>query len=203
MLLEPVAEPVENARIGERVSRAYAALSESHRRAADLLLREPFDAATMTIEEFAAAAGISTATANRFARALGFKRYADFRAEIVAAIRPARAPEDKLRAARRGASAADMIAASFDEDAINLRNTAALSAGKAEAAAGMLLEAPCVFTVGFGTSGYLASYAANLLDPLLADARFVAVEGGTEQTARRLVKLKARHLLVAITFPRY
>jgi DNA-binding MurR/RpiR family transcriptional regulator len=203
MELEP-AVSVMNARIGERLSRAYETLSESHRRAADLLLRKPFDAATMTIEEFAAAADISIATANRFARALGCDRYADFRSEIVEAIRPARAPEDKLRAARRSASAADTIASSLDEDAKNLRNTAAaFSKAQGEAAAGMLLEAARIFTVGFGTSGYLASYAANLLDPLLTDVRFVAVEGGTEQTARRLVKLRPRHLVVAITFPRY
>jgi DNA-binding MurR/RpiR family transcriptional regulator len=195
---------VVNAPIGQRIARAYRGLSDSQRRAADFVLGRSFDAATMTIEEFAAAVDVSTASANRFARALGFSRYADFRSEIVEAIRPARAPEEKLRAARRGIAAHRVIASSLDEDIANLRDTAAaLSAAHAETVARMLLDAARVFTVGFGTSGYLASFAANLLDPLCPDARFVAVEGGTEQTARRLLKLKAGHVLVAITFPRY
>jgi DNA-binding MurR/RpiR family transcriptional regulator len=195
---------VVNAPIGRRIVRAYRGLSDGQRRAADFLLGKPFDAATMTIEEFATAADVSTATANRFARALGFARYVDFRTEIVEAIRPARAQEEKLRAARRGASTAGMVAGSLEEDLANLRTTAAaLSAAHAEAAVGMLLDTARIFTVGFGTSSYLASYAANLLDPLCPDARFVAVEGGTEQTARRLVKLKPRDVVIAITLPRY
>src|SRR5262245_8999745 len=142
---------VVNAPIGRRIARAYRELSGGQRRAADFLLGKPFDAATMTIEEFAAAANISTATANRFAHALGFSRYTDFRTEIVEAIRPARAPEEKLRAARRGVSAAGIIASSLAEDLVNLGNTAAaLAAADAEAAARMLLDAPGVFTVGFG-----------------------------------------------------
>src|SRR5262245_45178808 len=127
---------VVNAPIGRRIARAYRGLSQGQRRAADFLLGKPFDAATMTIEEFASAAAVSPATANRFARALGFARYIDFRTEIVEAIRPARAQEEKLAAARHGASAAGMAKGSLAEDLANLRNTAdALSAVQAEAAA--------------------------------------------------------------------
>lgn len=158
----------------------------------------------MTIEEFADAARISAPTANRFARAIGFARYADFRAAIVEAIRPDRSPEEKLRHTRRGASSTRIVASSLEQDVANLRNTAGgLSQAQVEPAAQMLLEATAIFAIGFGTSGYVASYAANLLDPLLPDARFVAVEGGTEQTARRLVKLKSGHVVIAFTFPRY
>ena len=204
MDLEPPGVSVVNATIGERVARAYRELSGMHKRAADFVLARPFDAATMTIEEFAAVAQISTATANRFARALGFKRYADFRSEIVQAVRPPRAPEEKLRTQPTAETAPTIITHSLREDISNLSKTAAaLAATHAEAAVDMLLRSRRIFTVGFGTSGYLASYAANLLDPISADARFVAVEGGTEQTARRLLKLGPRHVLIAITFPRY
>jgi DNA-binding MurR/RpiR family transcriptional regulator len=193
-----------NTRIGRRIAGAYQDFSRSQRRAADFVVDKPFDAATMSIEEFAAAADISPASANRFARSLGFARYADFRSQIVEAIRPPRIQEDKLRALSRKMSAATVAARSLDEDMANLRNAAAaLSADQVEAAAGMLREARRIFTVGFGTSSYLASYAANLLDPLCADARFVAVEGGTEQSARRLIKLRAGDAVLAITLPRY
>lgn len=195
---------VVNTSIGERIARAYRELSDTHRRTADFLLAKPFDAATMTIEEFAAAAGISPATANRFARALGFERYADFRSEIVQAVRPPRAPEEKLRAQPANTTTATVIASSLQDDISNLSKTASALGGKqAEAAVNMLLRSDRIFTVGFGSSGYLAAYAANLLDPICADAQFAAVEGGTEQTVRRLLKLKPGHVVIAITFPRY
>ena len=112
--------------------------------------------------------------------------------------------EEKLSAARRGASVSAIIRASLDEDTANLRRTAeALSLQQAEAAAALIVEATRIFTVGFGSSSYLASYAANLLDPISADTRFVAVEGGTEQAARRLVKLRPGQVVIAITLPRY
>jgi DNA-binding MurR/RpiR family transcriptional regulator len=190
--------------IGQRVARVYGNLTDGQRRAADFLLGRPFDAATMGIEEFAAAAQVSTATANRFARSLGFPRYADFRSDIVETFRPGRMQEEKLSTARRGASVSATIAASLDEDTANLsRTTAALSLREAEAAAALIVKATRIFTVGFGTSSYLASYAANLLDPIAADTRFVAAEGGTEQAARRLVKLKPGQVVIAITLPRY
>ena len=193
-----------NTGIGQRIAAAYQEFSRSQRRAADFVVDKPFDAATMSIEEFAAAADISPASANRFAHALGFARYADFRSQIVDAVRPTRVQEDKLRAVSRKMSAATVAVRSLDEDIANLRNAASsLSADQVSTAVRMLIEARTVFTVGFGTSSYLASYAANLLDPLCADARFVSVEGGTEQSARRLIKLRAGDAVLAITLPRY
>ncbi|MFZ7208217.1 MurR/RpiR family transcriptional regulator, partial [Bordetella avium] len=55
--------------IAERIARAQPSFSRTQHRMAEYVLTHPFRVATMTIDEFAAAAGVSVATANRFARA--------------------------------------------------------------------------------------------------------------------------------------
>ena len=83
---------LSNAAITERIARGYPELSTAHRKAADFVLAHPFRAATMTIDELAGAVGMSVATANRFARALGFDGYPQFRSELVRAFESALAP---------------------------------------------------------------------------------------------------------------
>src|SRR5258708_2883955 len=98
-----------------RIATAYPGLSRAHRKAADFVLKHPFQAATMMIEELARAAGVSVATANRFARALGIDGYPAFRAELVEAFSATLAPVEKLRAQlRHSASSADIVRASLE-----------------------------------------------------------------------------------------
>src|SRR5258708_35593555 len=98
-----------------RIATAYPGLSRAHRKAADFVLKHPFQAATMMIEELARAADISVATANRFARALGISGYPAFRAELVRTFSATLAPVEKLRAElRRSASSADIVRASLE-----------------------------------------------------------------------------------------
>src|SRR5258708_12547451 len=84
-----------------RIATAYPGLSRAHRKAADFVLKHPFQAATMMIEELARAADISVATANRFARALGISGYPAFRAELVRTFSATLAPVEKLPPALR------------------------------------------------------------------------------------------------------
>src|SRR5204862_1262658 len=62
---------------------ALPTLTPAHQRMAQYVLENPFRAATMRIDEFATAVDVSVATANRFARALGFEGYPQFRTELV------------------------------------------------------------------------------------------------------------------------
>ena len=61
-------EPVS---IAIRIGRARPTLTRSHQQMADYVMAHPLQAATMPIDELAAAVGVSVATANRFARAIG------------------------------------------------------------------------------------------------------------------------------------
>jgi transposase-like protein len=76
------------------IARQYSNLSKSHRKTADYVLSNMLRAATLPIDQLAIAAGISIATANRFARALGFDSYPRFRAEVVNSLDAVFTPVD-------------------------------------------------------------------------------------------------------------
>src|SRR5262249_35565490 len=60
-----------------------------------------------------------------------------------------------------------------------------------------------IYTLGFGVSAYIASFAANGLVPFCRDVRFLAAEGGGEQAIRRMLTIGREDLLIAISIPRY
>ena len=83
--------------MAQRIARMLPTLSRSHRQVADYVLAHPLQAATLPIDELAATVGVSVATANRFARALEFDGYPQFRAALVLGFETTLAPVEKLR----------------------------------------------------------------------------------------------------------
>src|SRR5260370_41321981 len=71
----PALSSVGDETIIARIAAVYPSLSRAHRRAADFVLKHPFQAATMMSDELARAAGISGATVRRFSRYFGIDRY--------------------------------------------------------------------------------------------------------------------------------
>lgn len=188
-----------------RIAAAYPRLSPAHRKAADFVLKHPFQAATMMIDELARAARISVATANRFARALGIEGYPEFRAELVRTFSATLAPVEKLRAElQRDASVSEIARASLEQSQRNLQTTlhheAAANTARAVAT---ILAAERIFTIGFGMSGMLANFAADALSPYCRFAQNAAGEGGAEQAIRRLFRLAAGDAVIGIALPRY
>jgi DNA-binding MurR/RpiR family transcriptional regulator len=196
---------LSNAAITERIARTYPSLTDAHRKAADYVLANPFQAATMTIDELADAVGMSVATANRFARALEFDGYPQFRAELVKAFQTTLAPVEKLRTElQREASSVEIFAASLEEDLDNIQSTLRqLNAVACEKAVQMILRAPRIFVLGFSTSAYLGSIMAHRLDQCCSIVQTIANDAGPTQAARRLFKLNPEDLVIAISFPRY
>ena len=201
----PIDYMLSNAAITERIARSYPSLTEAHRKAADFVLANPFQAATMTIDELAEAVGMSVATANRFARALEFDGYPQFRAELVKAFQSTLAPVERLRTElQREASSVEIFAASLEEDLDNIQSTLRqLNAAACEKAVQMILRAPRIYVLGFSTSAYLGSIMAHRLEQCCSIVQTIADEAGPTLAARRLFKLNHEDLVIAISFPRY
>lgn len=191
--------------VAQAVGKLYPQLSKSHRKTADYVLGNPFRAATMTIDELSEAAGISVATANRFAHALGFDGYASFRAALVADFATTLAPVEKLRdEVQRAATSAEIMAAAFDSDIHNIEATRRmLTPEHCEQAVDMILAAERIFITGFGASAYLAGLMAHALEPYVRTVSSVALAGGPSQAGRQFFKLDSRDLVIPMVFPRY
>lgn len=191
--------------VAARIGKAYPELSKAHRKAADYVLANVFHTATMTIDELADAVGVSLATANRFAHALGFDGYPAFRAALVLDFASSLAPVEKLRdQVQRPASSAEIMAAALTADRQNLEATRrALSPAHCDQAVRMILNADRIFILGFGASAYLAGLMAHALEPYCRTVIAAAGPGGPSQAGRQFFKIDERDLVIALAFPRY
>jgi DNA-binding MurR/RpiR family transcriptional regulator len=169
------------------------------------VLANLFRSATMRIDELASAVGASVATANRFARALGFDGYPAFREALVRGFEATIAPVERLRTALESpASGSQVFDASLEQAASNLQMTrAAIDGAVAESLVDAILDARRVFVIGYGASAFLAGLMEHGLTPYCANVQSLALMGGPSHAARRLFNAAPGDLLIAIAFPRY
>lgn len=189
--------------IAQRI--AQTTLSPSHRQIAAYVLDHPLRVAAMRVEELADIAGVSVPTANRFARALGFEGYAQFRTALVLGFEAALAPVEKLRnSTDQPASPADVFAHTLDTMAGNVEKTRlALDAEDCARAVSAILKARRVFIIGFGASSWLGGLLQRKLEVYCDDVHLVSSIEGSSHGARLLHRLQENDLVVVIAFPRY
>ncbi len=194
-----------NPSMAQRIARLLPSLTRSQRQIADYVLARPLHAATLPIDELAANLGLSVATANRFARALEFDGYPQFRAALVLGFEATLAPVEKLRSQlEHPASAAGVFATALRESQRNIELTCqALDAHSCEQAVQAILDARRVYILGFGASSWLGGLLQRCLDHYCDDVHLLASIESSSYAGRSLTRLKSNDLLIAIAFPRY
>jgi len=180
-------------------------LSPAHMRLADYVLAHPLRAATLSIDALAQAAGVSVATANRFARALGLEGYPQLRAELVRGFESMLAPVEKMRVRiGRPGSTYDVFVAAMEQSQRNIAATRqALDTAACTAAVQHITAAQRICIAGFGASGWLAGLLQRGLDEHCDNVHLLANVSGASYGARLLSRMKDSDLLIAIAFPRY
>ena len=201
----PVASSPAEQAIAARIAAAMPTLTPIHRRMGDYVLANLFRAATMRIDELANVVGASVATANRFARALGFDGYPQFREALVRGFEATLAPVERLRSAQESLAAGDaLVDASLEQAANNLHATrTAIDRAAADAAVEAIIAARRVFVLGYGASAFLAGLMEHGLMPYHDNVQSLALIGGPSHAARRLFASNQDDLVIGIAFPRY
>ncbi|SDQ79190.1 transcriptional regulator, RpiR family [Paraburkholderia fungorum] len=196
--------PAEQA-IAAHIAKAMPTLTPIHRRMGEYVLANLFRAATMRIDELASVVGASVATANRFARALGFDGYPQFREALVRGFEATLAPVERLRSAQESlAPGDDLVDASLEQAASNLNATrTAIDRAAADAAVEAIIAARRVFVLGYGASAFLAGLMEHGLTPYHDNVQSLALMGGPTHAARRLFASNEDDLVIGIAFPRY
>lgn len=192
--------------LAHRIGLVYPSLSGAHRRAADFVLHNPLETATMTIEGLAARSGTSTATVTRFVRVLGFAGYSEFRAALSEALRLAMAPVDSLADAHSTKSTAfSTFVTAIKDQAANLNETlAAIDEKTFSRAMETLLRARRIFIIGSGASHHVAAHLDEGLTLYLdANVIFASSRGGPEKAIRHIMNVGPNDLVLAISLPRY
>lgn len=201
----PVEPRLPEASLKTLILAERAGMTPMHGRIADFCLAAPLAAGTMGIEELAVAAAVSTATVNRFTRALGLDGFAEFRALAVADIHRLLSPEEKLEA-QAGHPQADIafVEDSFDAALFDLRRTRETLDGPTWAqAAEAIRGAGRVVFIGFGLAAVLVDLLADMIAPFCRAQIVFDGRGGHERILRNSIGVGAGDLVIAVTLPRY
>lgn len=178
-------------------------LTIGQRKIADFVLANPFPVATMGIEEMAVATGTSTATINRFVRALGLDGFLSFRMHAVEGYRELLRPVENVDRARH--IAPERIAEDSFESALGLlQNLARNEHGvNWEKVATCIKDAPRVAFLGFGLSANLLHMFAAELEPFARSQIMLTGAGGLERVAQRVDYLRPQDVVIAMSLSRY
>jgi len=199
--------PQDRMSISQRI--IHATLSPAHRQIADYVLDYPLRVAAMRAEDLADIVSVSVPTVNRFARALGFSGYAQFRADLVLGYESALAPVEKLRARSDQApdqtiGPAEVFVDTLATMARNVERThQALDMDALSRAVNAILSARRIYIIGLGSSAWHGGLLLRRLDLFCDDVRLLATIEGASFAARTLRGVKPGDLAVAIAFPRY
>lgn len=191
--------------VTERIRQRYPSMTAALQTFADFVLKEPVTAARISIHSAVEEAGVSVASANRFARAIGYDSYPAFRSDLIQSFASAFEPVKRLEAeVSRGSKTQEVIESSLIEDISNLQQTVSnLNEDSCNSAVDMILEAERVLLVGFDNGASLAQIMANGLVPLKDNVATAAFNGSGLSGVRHLARMGPADLVIAIAFPRY
>ena len=192
--------------ISQRIAERYSRLSAGHRRLADYVLANPHEAALMTLERLAQVTGVSQATASRFGAKLGLAGHPELKrllhAELKDALRPVEDLVDTIGFG--GLSPTAPWTRSMQDDVSRIREIEAVGGDSTFAASSALLaQARHVYVIGFGSSAFIAQYAAYYLASLRPGCEALTDASGMEGLARRLLDAGTGDAAVIIGFARY
>lgn len=156
--LQPSPEAPAGALI--RLRGLYPSLRAALRKVADVALARPELAIYASVNEVAAAAGVSEATVMRLCRLLGFRGFQDFK---IALARELVTPLQRLHEeVSEGDDAGTIVHKVFQANLAALQDTLAVLDVEAMAqAAQWLLSARLILLIGVGTSGPIVADAGN------------------------------------------
>jgi DNA-binding MurR/RpiR family transcriptional regulator len=199
------AQPLRYGPIADRIAALYPQLTGAQRAIADFVVGEPLEVARMSIHAMVRVVGVSVASANRFARALGYAGYAAFRSDLIRGFETVFEPSRRLRVQlEAGSDDHEVFASSLEEDMTNIRRTMqSLDPEKCKGAVDAILSAKRLFILGFDKAAHLGALLASGLSLARDEVYSVSNAEGGFGAARRLFQSGPSDLVIAIAFPNY
>jgi RpiR family carbohydrate utilization transcriptional regulator len=143
-----------------RLRGLYPSLKTALQKVADVILRQPEMAIYASVNEVAAACGVSEATVMRFCRILGFRGFQDFKISLARElVVPMPRPHEEVT---DGDDPANIVRKVFQTNRGALQDTLeVMKIEGMEAASQLLLNSRKVLVAGIGGSGIAAAHAGN------------------------------------------
>lgn len=152
--------------ISSQIKKNYEKLTSAEKKAASFVLASPERITSMTVQDFAAACGISASAAVRFCKAVGIEGFAELKISIAMELGAER-DNDRMPAFDGTDGTERVIQKVFSSGMKTLRETLSMiDSKKMETVAALFSNAKRVFIFGIGTSSVIAADAQYRLAQL-------------------------------------
>lgn len=177
-------------------------LTFSKRKAADYILKNPTEAAFLTIEQLSGHTGVSVATIMRLAYELGYSGYSHFQKDLQEVLRNRVAPSARFGINLEKVGKNKLLLDCAETQINNIQKTVSfITDEEIEEALALITNARRVYVIGLRWSQAVANYLNDGLLRLGVDCELLVPESARMQTI--LANLSANDLVIGISLPRY
>ena len=189
--------------IQHRIDNAYAKLSKSHRKIAQIIVRDFDKIAYMTASNLGKLAGVSEATVVRFAGKLGYFGYSEMQRAIQELVRIKLTPNQRIEVTKKLLGKSDIIENVMESDIRKIRFTLDnINRDSFHRSVEAILSSEKIFIIGARSSEAIARILYYNLSLIFDNVRFVSPTSSAE-VFEQLISIGENDCIIAFSFPRY
>lgn len=177
-------------------------LTETQRRVADYIIKNPLDVAFLTVDQLAGIVGTSTTTIMRLTFSLGYSGYAEFQKGLQEILRNRAAPQTRLEANLKDINQSDLWNRFAENQIHNIQSTLEMIPVQTlDKTLEMIVSAERIFCTSVRSGMPVAQYLTFGINRLLGNCDLIVAD--LSDWVDKGVSLTSRDLVIATSFPRY
>ena len=187
----------------QKLERNYKKFSKGQKKLADFI-REDYDkAAFLTAAKMGEEVGDSESTVVRFAMALGYEGYPEFRKALGELVRTKLNSIQRMEVTYGRISQSEILKTVLQSDIEKIKLTlAAMDHEAFEAAVDTILKARKIYVIGIRSCAPLASFLSFQLN-LICDNVIAVNTNSSSEIFEQLIRINEKDVIIGISFPRY
>ena len=186
----------------DTIRQKQPALSKMHKLLADFVLKNFVDVSFMSITEFGEKTNVSPATITRFVRALGYKNYIEFQANMNQMVKREMEPTTEFKFNMRYVSSNSVFFDQIQDAKSDLDELYSKELNEAlEASSKVLSKAKRIYILGSRTTFAVAYYCYFSLNRIMENV--CLIENRNDDISISLQYVTKDDVLLAITYPKY
>lgn len=177
-------------------------LTETQRKVADYIIKNPLDVAFLTVDQLAGIVGTSTTTIMRLTFSLGYSGYTEFQKGLQEILRNRAAPQTRLEVNLKDLNQSDLWIRCAENQLQNIQSTVEMiPAETLDKTLEMIISAERIFCTSVRSGLPVAQYLTFGLNRLLGNCDLIVAD--LSDWVDKGADLTSSDLIIAASFPRY
>ncbi|MCU6603343.1 MurR/RpiR family transcriptional regulator [Peribacillus frigoritolerans] len=177
-------------------------LTETQKRVADYIIKNPVDVAFLTVDQLAGIVGTSTTTIMRLTFSLNYSGYTEFQKGLQELLRNRAAPQIRLEANLKDLNESDLWIRSAESQLNNIQSTVEMiSTESLNKTVEMIVSADRIFCTSVRSGLPVAQHLTFGLNRLLGNCELIVAD--LSDWVDKGINFTSKDLVIATSFPRY